>query len=260
MPMEIITADIGNTSTLFGYFAGGKLRKKVRIGTARLKTQAVRALRTQFSLKRAEALVIASVVPQAGRYLRKIVPQKLNLPAFLIGSDIPVPIKNKYRNPRQVGIDRLMNALAGFQKYHRPLIIVDFGTAITFDVVSGKGEYLGGVIAPGIEISLEALYQKTALLPRIKLAHSRGILGRDTAESIQAGCTYGIGGLCDRIIREIETQLRFQPFILATGGYAAFMSKYCRQIKAIDPDLTLKGILASYQAFKIRPAPIENHG
>lgn len=250
--MEIIAADIGNTSTLFGYFNGRRLKKKVRVSTAHLKTQAMRALRNHFPLKRVEALVVASVVPQAGQYLRKAVPQKLKLPAFLIGLDIPVPIKNKYRNPRQVGIDRLMNALAGFQKYQRSLIIVDFGTAITFDVVSKKGEYRGGVIAPGIEISIEALYQKTALLPRIKLARPGSILGRTTTESIQSGCTYGIGGLCDRIIHEIETQLRFRPFILATGGYASFMSKYCHRLRTIDPDLTLKGVLASYTAFRTR--------
>ena len=158
------------------------------------------------------------------------------------GKDFPIPIKNCYRTPRQVGVDRLINPAAAFHQFKKDLIIIDFGTAITFDVVTQKGEYLGGVIAPGIEISLEALYQKTALLPKIRLAHSKNIIGRNTVESIRAGCSFGIAGLCERIVHEIKKQRRIKPLVIATGGYAHFISKYLKIIDHVEPNLTLNGI------------------
>ncbi len=244
---EIIAVDIGNTSVLFGHLSGGRLKKACRLSTADVRTRAVGMLKKNFPLKRIESVVIASVVPSAGNTLRKLIPLKLGLKTFLIGKDLSVPIHNKYKDPRQVGIDRLMNALAVFHEYRRAAIVVDFGTAITFDVVSKKGEYLGGVIAPGIEISLEALFQKTALLPRIRLAHPKNVVGRDTVESIRSGCTFGIGGLCDEIIEQIGLSQRVKPLVVATGGYAEFMSRYCQKIAKIEPNLTLKGIWITYQ-------------
>jgi len=168
---------------------------------------------------------------------------------FVIGKDLSVPIVNRYKNPKQVGIDRLLNAYAGYRLYRRELIIIDFGTAITFDLVSAKGEYLGGIIAPGIEISLEALFQKTALLPKIRLAHPASMIGRNTTESIRVGCTVGIGGLCDRIVERLRKQHLRHSLVLATGGYAKFMSRYCRSISRIDEDLVLKGIVWTCQDF-----------
>ena len=246
-PSEIIAVDIGNTSVLFGHLSGGRLKKTHRMRTADVQARALGILKKHFPLKKIESVVIASVVPSAGNYLRKALP-KLGLRTLLIGKDLSVPIQNKYKDPRQVGMDRLMNALAVFQEYRRAAIVVDFGTAITFDVVSKKGEYLGGVIAPGIEISLEALFQKTALLPRIRLTHPKGVLGRDTVESIRSGCTFGIGGLCDKIIEQIGRTCHLSPLVVATGGYAQFMARYCQKIAKIEPNLTLKGIWITYQA------------
>jgi type III pantothenate kinase len=159
-----------------------------------------------------------------------------------------VPIINRYRTPREVGVDRLVNALAAHRRYRRAVIVIDFGTAITFDFVSKKGEYLGGVIAPGIETSLEALFQKTALLPRIRMAKPRSVMGRDTVESIRAGCAYGIGGLCDRVVEEIRRHYRSKPLVIATGGYARFMRRYSRSIQKIDGCLTLHGIYQTYRS------------
>ncbi len=239
---SIIAVDIGNTSILAGYFSQGKILKTCRIPTNEARGKAISGFKKAFPLHRVEAFVIASVVPGVGRSFRKEIPAKLGIPAYLIGSDLKAPIVNRYRTPGQVGVDRLMNALAAFNRYRRAAIIIDFGTAITFDVVSQKGEYLGGVIAPGIEISLDALFQRTALLPRIRMAAPKGIMGRDTVESIRAGCAYGIGGLCERIIDEIKKHYRFKPLVIATGGYARFMSKYCRGIDKIEEHLTLNGI------------------
>ena len=243
---DILAIDVGNTSIFFAHCCGNKILKTYRIPTNGFSHLDKKI----FNLKNCDAAVIASVVPSATNILLKEIPKKWHLRVFLIGKDIAVPIKNKYKDPRQVGMDRLMNAVAAFNDYRRDLIIVDFGTAITFDVVSKKGEYLGGVIAPGIEISLEALFFKTAMLPKIRLAHPNRFIGQNTVESIRIGCSVGIGGLCDRIIQNIKERGFATPLVIATGGYAKFMRKYCHSIDKIDELLVIKGILSCYEAFK----------
>jgi type III pantothenate kinase len=238
--MKIFLVDIGNTSTLFALadLKTGKIIKEFRQPTGRSYS---RIPDTQ-----AHAAVIASVVPSANPAIKKAFAQK-NIKSYFLGKDIRVPIKNLYRNPKEVGIDRLVNALAGYEKYKKELVIIDFGTATTFDVVSKKGEYLGGAIAPGIKISIEALSQRTALLPKIELTHPTGIIGKGTIDSIRSGCSYGAGGLCDRIVDEIAKARKAKPLVIATGGYAEYMRRYCRSIRKIEPNLTLQGILASYR-------------
>lgn len=244
--MKRLVVDIGNTSAHFAFDSGRAFGGHFSIATAELKKKAPRILRAKLKRLPYEA-VIASVVPEAGAYLKQLLLKKFGVRAYLAGRDLPIPVKNRYRNPKQVGIDRLLNALAGWRKYRRELVIIDFGTAITFDVVSKKGEYLGGIIAPGIEISLDALFSRTALLPRIKLSHPHNLIGRDTVESIRSGCSYGIGGLCDRIVEEVRRRSKMRPLVLATGGYAKFMSKYCRSIDRIEPDLILQGLRLTYR-------------
>ncbi len=244
----LLAIDVGNTSTLFGYYEDGLLKKRARLSTRSIGPKALRSLARRFPMQKIQAAAIASVVPKTSRVLKTHIPRIFKVKALLIGRDIAAPIPNKYKNPREVGIDRLMNAVAAFKKYKTEMIIVDFGTAITFDVVSKKGEYLGGVIAPGIDISLEALFQKAALLPKIRLMHPKHLMGRDTVESIRVGCTYGIGGLCDRIIEALKKQYSLHPQVIATGGYARFMQRYCHGIKKIDTDLTLDGIRWTYSS------------
>ena len=244
---KILVVDVGNTSTLFGYYDGPRLRKTFRLPTKSLKPAKLLVLKRKFPLNQMEAAVVATVVPAAGKMLKKSLPRLLGLKTLLAGQDIQVPIQNRYRHPKQVGMDRLMNALAAFIKYRRDVIIMDFGTAITFDVVSRKGEYLGGVIAPGVEISLEALYQKTALLPNIRLTSPKSAIGRDTVESIRIGCSIGIGGLCDRIVEKIKRRFRRPPLVIATGGQADFIAKYCKTAMRIEPSLTLQGLWLSYR-------------
>lgn len=251
---DILAIDIGNTTAHGAYFSGGRMAGSFRIPTPYIQRHALRILQNHIPLAKKPAVVIASVVPKAGAFLKKMVPSALKCPVYLIGKDIAVPIQNKYKNPRQVGADRLLSAYAAFHKYKKELIVIDFGTAITFDVVSQKGEYLGGAIAPGIELTLEALFQKTALLPRIRLAHPKGIVGRDTVESIRAGASFGIGGLCDRIVQEISKSRHSKPLSVATGGYARFMSRYCSVISKIDEELVLKGIVLTFQNFSSKTA------
>ena len=242
----LIAMDIGNTSIHFARYSGTKWQTPIRVSTKDFKKVPER-LKSILPKDKNVCVVIASVVPNAGKYLAKVIPQKLGVETRLIGPQFPVPIKNLYKNPRQVGIDRLLNGLAAFNKVRGAVIVIDFGTAITFDVVSKKGEYLGGVIAPGIEISLEALFQKTALLPNIRLQHPQNLIGKDTIESIRVGCSVGIGGLCDRVVEEIQKRYRFRAKVMATGGYAQFMSRYCKHIDAIDPHLIFKGIELTFR-------------
>jgi type III pantothenate kinase len=240
-----VLVDVGNTSVHFARYAKGVFSRQTRVPTRELSAKALRDL--DFLFDEAQAAVVASVVPFAGKLLKGELVSRFGLKTFLIGPDFPAPIVNRYRKPSRVGTDRLVNAVAAFHEFKKELVILDFGTAITFDVVSRKGEYLGGVIAPGIEISLDALFQRTALLPRTRLEHPSAVIGRDTAESIRIGCSYGIGGLCDRMVDTISRKHRLKPVVLATGGYARFMKRYCRSVDRIDDDLTLKGILLTYK-------------
>ncbi len=244
---NLLAVDVGNTSVHFAYFSGKQWKEDFRIPTRDIEGKVGVILKKKYKKQKNMDVLIGSVVPKTGHYLKRTLGRVLNARAWMIGPQFPVPIVNKYRKPSQVGVDRLLNALAAFREHKKALIVIDFGTAITFDVVSQKGEYLGGVIAPGIEISLEALFQKTALLPRIRLSHPKNLIGKDTVESIRVGCSVGIGGLCDRIVEEIERRYRLKAKIIATGGYASFMSRYCRKISSIDPRLISKGIWLTYR-------------
>jgi len=249
--MRLVAVDIGNTSIHFALHEKGKWGRHFSISTQASESALRALLIKKAALFKDAEVAIASVVPAKSTVLKRVL-RSLGVRAYLIGKDIPVPVKNLYRNPRQVGIDRLLNALAAYRIYKKELIVIDFGTAITFDIVNRQGEYMGGVIAPGIEISLEALFQKTALLPRIRLAHPKNWIGKDTVESIRVGCSVGIGGLCDRTVEAISAKYRLKPAVLATGGYASFMKRYCHSIQSIKPDLILDGILESFMVSKAR--------
>ena len=165
------------------------------------------------------------------------------MPVALIGRDIVVTIKNQYKNPKEVGQDRLVGAFGAMKIYGCPLIVVDLGTAITFDVISPKGEYLGGSIDPGIRLSAESLFLKTALLPHIEIQSPRSIIGKTTRESILSGLFYGYGSLCRGLIDLISQQLKHSPKVVMTGGHTQLMKKFVSpKIRIIDEDLVFKGI------------------
>jgi len=185
--------------------------------------------------------VICSVVPKTTRSLEEILKKKLAV--SVIGRDIIVPIKNRYKNPKQVGQDRLVGAYGAMRIYGQPLIVVDLGTAITFDVISTQGEYLGGAIVPGIRLSAESLFLKTALLPHIDIKAPRHIVGRTTQESILSGLFYGYGSLCRGFIDLISKQIKAKPKVVMTGGHTLLMKKFVSpKIRIIDEDLVFKGI------------------
>jgi len=257
----LLAIDIGNTNISFGIFSatkrggfannygekGNKIIKRFDIPT---KDYNLRKLRRNLGKINADDAIICSVVPDAAKIVKKDLQKLLGRRPYIIGKDIKVPIKNLYRNPRQVGQDRLVNAYAGIKFYGCPLIAIDFGTAITIDVVSKNKEYLGGMILPGLGISLDALRQRTALLPKVKLRKPEEFIGRDTKNSILSGLIYGFTALADGLTRKIKKSIVKEAKVVATGGNISLIGKYCKQIDKIDADLTLKGLNLIYNTKK----------
>lgn len=241
----LLTIDIGNTTVAFGTFKGKKLVSVWKVSTQKiLKGESIRLPGG------IEAAIISSVVPKATPIIKKALVKKYGIRPFVLGENVKAPIKNLYRNPKQVGQDRLVNAIAAKTLYGTPAIVIDFGTAITFDVINKRGEYVGGIILPGIETSLNALSAKAALLPKIKLSAPRGLVGGDTINSIRSGVCYGFGALCDGLIAKLRTKYA-NPKIIATGGHAALMAKFSKAIDTVNPNLTLYGLKLIYKIKRI---------
>ena len=240
----LLAIDIGNTSIAFGVFQGKKLKSSWKIPT-----QGVFSKKTINLPEKIDTAIISSVVPKATPIIKKAIARKYKIHPLVLGENIKAPIKNLYRKPKQVGQDRLVDAVAVKVLYGYPAIVIDFGTAITFDVISKKGEYLGGLIFPGIETSLDALSQKAALLPKIKVGPPSGLIGRNTVDSMRSGVFYGIGALCDGVIAKLKAKYEHIPpgrggpmKVIATGGHAALMARYSTSIDRINPNLTLHGL------------------
>jgi len=235
----LLTIDIGNTNTTFGLWKNAKLARKFDLATRKYTLAQVKRL---LKNKRPDDVVICSVVPQTARRLELDFTRWLGRKIQVIGKNLKVKVTNHYRIPSQVGQDRLVNAYAGIKLYGSPLIVIDLGTAVTFDIISAKKEYLGGMIMPGLTISLESLCQRTALLPRIKIAEPKELIGRDTRNSMLSGVIYGLASLTDELCRKIRAKIGKNAKVIGTGGNIRLVAKYCRSIDKIDPDLTLKGL------------------
>lgn len=235
----LLTIDIGNTNINFGIFQGNKIKKRFIIPT---RGYSLKKLNKKLGKINIESAVICSVVPKATKVLAKDLKNFLGKPPYIIGKDTKVPIKNLYRKPKQVGADRLVNAYAGVRLYGSPLIVVDFGTAITFDIISKNKQYLGGIILPGLKISLDALFQRTALLPKIHLGKPKELIGRDTKESMLSGIVYGVAALVDDLSDRIKKKVGGEALVIGTGGDINLISGYCKKFDKIDKDLTLKGL------------------
>ena len=245
----LLVLDVGNTNTVLGVYDQSRLVANWRVTTS--KTQTVdeygvlfRNLFAMAGLKVDEVsgIVLSSVVPPLDSTLREVCERYFNAPPLFIEPGVKTGMPVHYENPAEVGADRVVNGVAAFTKYGGPCIVVDFGTATTFDVVSAKGEYMGGAIAPGIGISADALFTRTARLPRIDIRNPGKIIGTNTVASIQAGLFYGYLGLVDGILERIIAELGGQPNVVATGGLAALIGEHSRFIKTVDDLLTLDGL------------------
>lgn len=235
-----LAIDIGNTTITAGVFRGATLLRRLSIPTYSLRqAQFARGLVKHYAVER---VIVCSVVPSVTPVLEKGIRKMIGKEVTLVGRDIKVPVKNCYRKPREVGDDRLVNAFAGVCFYGAPVVIIDFGTAITFDAVSAKKEYLGGLILPGLKISLDALAENTALLPRIELRRPKEFIGRDTRSSMTSGIVYGAAAATDELVRRLKRQLGSHTVVVGTGGNIGLIAPFCRQFKKFDRDLTLKGL------------------
>ncbi|HQP10487.1 MAG TPA: type III pantothenate kinase [Candidatus Omnitrophota bacterium] len=245
----VVAIDIGNTSISFGVLQRERVIRtfstEVQVPKRILRAQCGKILqKIGKRFPNIECVVICSVVPGVLAVCRRAVSDRLRVRAIVIGQDIKVPMRNNYRNPKQVGQDRLVCAYAAKCLYGQPAIVVDFGTATTFDVVSPRGSYEGGIIVSGIRLSAEALFQKTALLPRISLMKGpRALIGKNTQESILSGIFHGYGAMSCGLIERISRRIKGSPKVIVTGGYTRLMKQYIsKKTTIIDKHLVFKGI------------------
>jgi type III pantothenate kinase len=246
----LLVVDVGNTQTHFGTFDGDRLVEHWRLATTRAATadEVGGMLLTLLEL-RGLALsdltrsIVSSTVPQLEPEWTAMARRYLGHEMLTVGPGLRTGMAIRYDNPREIGADRLVNAVAIRDRFGGPAICVDFGTAVNFDVISERGEYVGGVLAPGVEISLEALTERGAKLPKIDLlAPPRGILGKTTVDAIRAGVVYGFAAAVDGIVRRLRDELGAEAHTIATGGLAEFIVPYCETIEEVDDLLTLTGL------------------
>ncbi|MFH1856578.1 MAG: type III pantothenate kinase [Candidatus Omnitrophota bacterium] len=248
----LLCADIGNTNITIGIFDKEKLLLRFEIPTRftqdrkKLYRALAKSLNKKPIKKTLKESIICSVVPRAGKTFKDILLKEFNLNCLEVGKNFKVPIKNCYLNPAKVGQDRLVNAVAAVKLYGKPAIVIDFGTCVTFDCISQKGEYLGGLIMPGIGITLDALYEKTALLPKIKMYKPHELIGRTTKESIASGLYNGFLGASNFIIEKTKKKLGKKTLVIATGGNALFFKTAGKFINQLNLDLTLQGLYIIY--------------
>lgn len=254
----ILVVDVGNTNIVLGVYEGAKLLVNWRMATDKEKTSDEFGMffvnlfnNEKLDKNKVEAVIIASVVPPIMYSLEHAVRKYFKVEPIIVGPGIKTGINIKYENPREVGADRIVNAVAAFEIYGGSLIIVDFGTATTFCAVSSKCEYIGGVICPGIKISAEALFQRAAKLPRIELVKPDSVIGKNTVVSMQSGIVFGYVGQVDYIVKRMKLEMKEDNIkVVATGGLARLIASESETIDEINSLLTLEGLRIIYDRNK----------
>jgi len=249
----LLAIDIGNTNIVLGVFAGERLEVSWRLATMRDRTAdelgvgvAQLFQYNRIDISQVRAVAISSVVPPLTGTAITMVDRYFKLKPLVVDGDTKTGMPILYENPAEVGADRIVNGVGAYERYGRnparPVIVVDFGTATTFDAISAKGEYLGGVICPGIQISADALFQRAARLPRIDVRKPRQVIGRTTVGSMESGLFYGYIGLVEGLVQRIRGELGPSAICVATGGLAEVIAPETSAIQDVDPELTLRGL------------------
>ena len=256
----LLVIDVGNTNTVLGLFDEDSLQHDWRIRTeidhtideygvliynlyqsSRMKAKEIKAV---------TAIIISCVVPPMLNILEPLCIKYFNIKPLIVGPGIKTGMPIFYDNPKEVGADRIVNAVAAYDKYHKESIIVDFGTATTFDYISPKGEYMGGCIAPGILISSEALFERASKLPRVEFSKPKTVITKDTISAMQAGIMFGYAGLVDGIVERMKAEVKTNPLVIATGGLAQIVGRETKSIDKIEVMLTLDGLRIIYNLNK----------
>ncbi|WP_338471292.1 type III pantothenate kinase [Niallia sp. XMNu-256] len=251
----IFVFDVGNTNTVLGVYEQDKLKFHWRIETNRSKTADEYAMTIKslfehenLSFSAINGIIISSVVPPIMTALENMCEKYFHIPPLIVGPGIKTGLNIKYDNPREVGADRIVNAVAAIHEYGSPLIIVDFGTATTYCYINEKRQYMGGAIAPGVGISTEALYTRASKLPRIEIARPDGgsVIGKNTVSAMQSGILYGYVGQVEGIVKRMQAECQQRLTVIATGGLAGLIAQESNVIDIVDPFLTLKGLQLIY--------------
>lgn len=250
----LFVLDVGNTNTVIGVYEGEVLKYHWRIETSRNKTEdeygmIIKSLLQHEGLEftQFDGMIISSVVPPIMFALEGMCKKYFGIKPLVVGPGIKTGLDIKYENPREVGADRIVNAVAGIHEYGGPLIIVDFGTATTYCYINEEKQYMGGAIAPGIGISTEALYSRASKLPRIEITRPESIIGKTTVSAMQAGILYGYVGQVEGIVARMKEQSNGEPLVIATGGLAPLIANESIAIDIVEPFLTLKGLQLIYK-------------
>lgn len=251
----LFVMDIGNTNMVMGVYDKGNLLFNWRLGTDREKTfdeigiLILELLKYEkINIEKIEAAIVASVVPPINKTIENSILRYLKVQPLFVEPGIKTGINIKLENPRELGADRIVNAVAAYEIYGGPLIIIDFGTATTFCAVTLRGEYLGGAICPGIQISAEALFQRTAKLPKIDIKNPRNVIGRNTVNAMQSGIFYGYVGQVDYIVKRIKEEIKEENIkVIATGGMANLIATESSEINKVNGLLTLEGLRIIYE-------------
>lgn len=253
----ILVVDVGNSNIVLGIYKHRELLHHFRISTSRQSTVDEYGIlihsffqMSGISTSEIEGIIISSVVPPLVNVLEEMCIKYVGKKPLVVGPGIKTGLNLRYENPREVGADRIVNAVAAIDQFNCPLVVVDFGTATTFDCIDGEGNYLGGAIVPGIGISTEALYQRASKLPRIELEKPKKVIGRNTVHAMQAGIIFGYAGQVDGIVERIKEEMQATPKVIATGGLAELIASETKTIEVVSPMLTLEGLRIIYERNK----------
>jgi len=250
----LLAVDVGNTQTHFGTFRGTELVEHWRFSTVRESTadELGAALANLLMLRglgfaELDASIVSTTVPELGPEWEQVASRYLGHEMLVVAPGVRSSMPIRIDNPREVGADRLVNAVAARDRFGGPCVVVDFGTAINYDVVSAAGEYVGGIIAPGVEVSMEALTNRAAQLVRVDLEEPRSLIGKSTADAVRSGIVYGFAAQVDGVVERIQRELGDETDVIATGGLAESIVPYCERVDEVDDLLTLTGLRLLYE-------------